>query len=199
MDHKKGVGELLRRFVEVIRNEGLVSAFIRGLEFVSRKIPFINFSQYKIWYQKHEPHEDDLVLQRLQADLLPQKPLISLVMPVYNPPLNILTDTLSSVINQSYANWECCIANGDKTNAAIMNLIDSYAQKDARFKVVHLKENLGIAGNTNAAVALASGTYVAFLDHDDLIAPFALFEVVRRLVSDPQIVVFYSDEDNINL
>lgn len=199
MDQTKSVGELLRRFVEVIRNEGLGSAFIRGLEFLSRKIPFINFSQYKIWYQKHEPLEDELLLQRLQGDLLPQKPLISLVVPVYNPPLHILTDTLASVVNQSYVNWECCIANGDKTNAAVTSLIDSYAQKDARFKVVHLSENLGIAGNTNAAVALASGAYVAFLDHDDLIAPFALFEVARRLVSDPQIDVFYSDEDNINL
>ena len=197
---KKGFVDHVKRFVEIFRTEGVGMALTRAMEFQLTKLsPYINLSQYKRWSSKHEPGEKELALQRLQGNLLPQKPLISLVVPVYNPPLDILADTLASVINQTYANWECCIANGDGTNSAITNLIDSYAKKDDRFKVVHLEENLGIAGNTNAAVGLASGTYVAFLDHDDLIAPFALFEVARRLVSDPHIDVFYSDEDNINL
>ena len=199
MTGKKSFGTLIQRFGEVYRDEGLASAFVHGLEFLSKLLPFINFSLYKRWYQKHEPGESELALQRLQAELLPQKPLISLVIPVYNPPPRIFQETLDSVLAQSYANWECCLANGDPSNTAVKDLIDEYAGKDDRFKVVHLEQNLGIAGNTNVAITMATGTYVGFLDHDDLIAPFALFEVVRRLVSDPGIDLFYSDEDNMNM
>jgi len=197
---KKSFVEHVKRFVEIFQDEGAGTALTRAMEFQLTKLnPYIDLSQYKRWAKEHEPNQKELELQHLQADLLPQKPLISLVVPVYNPPLDILKETLDSVVNQTYANWECCVANGDTSNTAITGLIDDYVRKDTRFKVVHLEENLGIAGNTNAAVALASGSYVAFLDHDDLIAPFALFEVAIRLVFDPGIDIFYSDEDNVNL
>jgi len=196
--NKKSLKALFLRFIEVYKDEGISTAFLHGLEFLTKYVPVINFSVYRHWYRQHEPGLKELKLQHLQGDLLSQRPLISIVIPVFNPPLKILGETFDSIANQTYSNWECCLANGDPSNFKVKKFIEDYVHKDNRFKVLHLEKNLGIAGNTNMAITLASGSYVAFLDHDDLIAPFALFEIARRLNFDPDIDLFYSDEDNID-
>jgi len=199
MKTKKNFRYHFNRFLEILQDEGPAEAIRLAFEFnFTKVIGRYDATRYKRWVEAREPDAKELDQQHLQAELLPQHPLISILTPVYNPPLRILTETLESVKNQTYATWQCCLANGDPTNKEVTTLLDRYAAADPRFKVVHLNENLGIAGNTNAAVALATGEFVAFLDHDDLIAPNALFEVAIRLISDPEIDVFYSDEDNVN-
>ncbi|MDP2966407.1 MAG: glycosyltransferase family 2 protein, partial [Pelolinea sp.] len=110
-------------------------------------------------------------------------------------PEDVLRDTLDSVLNQTYTNWQLCIANGSPKAVTTTRVLKEYEEKDQRVHLVTLEKNLGIAGNTNAAIALANGRYVAFLDHDDCLAPFALFEVVNAINTHPQADVFYSDED----
>ncbi len=104
---------------------------------------------------------------------------------------------IESVRAQTYPYWELCIAEGGSKSPQVRSILRSYLEQETRIKVIFLEENLGIAGNTNAALKLARGEFVAFLDHDDLLAPFALFEVVKLLNEDPEIDFIYSDEDKI--
>lgn len=192
------LGSLLKKFLDIYRNEGLSRALKRGLQNAEKLVPSIAFLRYRRWYEQHEPLPQELAQQRQLAQQMTKPPLISVVIPVFNPPAVILSQSLDSVLNQTYPHWECCLANGDPSNQVIKDLIDRYTRQDARFKVVNLEQNLGIAGNTNAAIAIASGEFIGFLDHDDLLASFALYEVASGLRSDPEIDMVYSDEDKVD-
>lgn len=192
------ISSLLKKFLDIYRSEGLARALKRGLQNAEKLVPAIAFRRYRRWYEEHEPSPQQIAHQRQLAQQMTQPPLISVVIPVFNPPAAILTQTLESVLNQTYPYWECCLANGDPSNQVIKDLIDRYTGQDGRYKVVNLEQNLGIAGNTNAAIAIASGEYIGFLDHDDQLAPFALYEVSARLHSDPEIDMVYSDEDKVD-
>lgn len=192
------IGSLVKRFLDIYRAEGFARALKRGLKNVEKLFPAIAFRRYRRWCEQHEPPPQELEQQRQLARQMTQPPLISVVIPVYNPPSAIFKETLDSVLQQTYPVWECCLANGNPSNQEIKDLIDQYVQKDARFKVVNLEQNLGIAGNTNAAIAIASGGFIGFLDHDDLLAPFALYEVAERLGSNSDIDLVYSDEDKVD-
>ena len=124
-------------------------------------------------------------------------PLISVVMPVYNPPLNLLIEAIESVRRQIYTNWEFCIADDASPNPEVRALLQHYADEDPRIKVVFRKENGHISHSSNSALELVSGEYVALLDHDDLITEEALFHVVATLQKHPDAGLLYSDEDKI--
>ncbi len=123
------------------------------------------------------------------------KPLISILMPVYNTGHKALGQALKSVYNQSYDNWQLCIADGGsrKVNDVVRKIFGD----DERVTYVCLEENLGISENTNQALAVAKGDYVAFLDHDDVLEPDALFETVRKIVENNADMV-YTDEDKVD-
>lgn len=197
---KKNPLEYLERFTQILRTDGLNAALKITSQYITDPSvnPISRRLLYARWIKNNEPTAKQLQEQRIRSEILPHQPLISLVVPVYNPPADVLLSTLDSVSDQTYANWECCIVNGDPTNLKIKATLDQRAVADPRFKVMHLDRNLGIAGNTNQAIAMASGSYVAFLDHDDLLAPFALYEIVLKLWAYPDIDLFYSDEDNID-
>jgi O-antigen biosynthesis protein len=151
---------------------------------------------YPQWIALHEPNRHSLNQQRSAFKSFAFQPVISFVTPVYNPGTNVLRDTLESVLAQTYPNWEFCLANGS-TSPEIAPILDEYAQKDSRFRVTHLEQNLGIAGNTNAALERARGEFIALLDHDDLVSPDMLYEVVKTLNQDPTADMVYFDEDKI--
>ena len=98
---------------------------------------------------------------------------------------------------QTYGNWELCIANGSPEDTEMSRVLAEYAQRDSRIRFENLEENLGIAENTNRALAMAKGEFVGLLDHDDLLAPNALFEIVKALQKEPDAQVFYTDEDKV--
>jgi GT2 family glycosyltransferase len=162
-----------------------------------RVYPNINAS-YQQWIINNEPSDRQLEEQRNISRALTYRPLLSLIMPVYNTPLDILEAAIRSVIAQTYNHWELCIANGSADSKDIMEVLSSFEKNEPRIKVIHLEKNLGIAENTNAAIKLASGEFIGFLDHDDLLAPFALFELAKALLDHPNIDMFYSDEDKIS-
>lgn len=151
---------------------------------------------YQIWIEKSEPSKKALELQA-KFDFN-YRPKISIIVPTYNTPLNFLIDMIESVISQTYANWELCIADGGSRNIELKQKIKEYADKHNNIKYTLLKENMGIVGNTNKAADLATGDYIALLDHDDMLAPNALFEVVSVLNQDTSIDFIYSDEDKIS-
>jgi GT2 family glycosyltransferase/predicted nucleic acid-binding Zn-ribbon protein len=152
---------------------------------------------YKEWIRVNEPGSEELKQQRHTAKSFSYLPLISIIVPVFNTPSRILNEMIGSVLSQTYENWELCIANGSPNSKDICKILRINSKKDQRIKIVQLEKNLGIAGNTNAALRLAIGDFVGFLDHDDLLAPFTLFEVVKTIIENPTVDLIYSDEDKI--
>ncbi len=129
---------------------------------------------------------------------LKMNPKISIVMPVYNPPLQYLIAAIDSILEQPYKNWELCIADDCSTNPKIINLLKSYQKIYANIKVVFREVNGHISEATNSALAIAAGDYVLFMDHDDLITQNCLHEVVKHINENPEVDIIYSDEDKIN-
>ncbi|CAO4168558.1 glycosyltransferase family 2 protein [Methylorubrum extorquens] len=125
-------------------------------------------------------------------------PLVSVLMPVHDPDPRVLEAAIRSVRNQLYPAWELCIADDDSTNPRIARLIARHAAEESRIRSVRRSENGHIARATNDALTLASGTYTAFLDHDDLLSENALFEVARAIRTDPDLELIYSDEDKVD-
>jgi O-antigen biosynthesis protein len=152
-------------------------------------------SEYRRWIRKYEPSATELARQREAK--FPRTPKLSLVVPVYNPPVAFLEALIQSVVGQTYSNWELCLADAG-TSPEVRTMLQTWAAKEARLRVTTLTENAGIAGNTNAAIALATGDFVSFADHDDTLAPFALHEVVKAINAHPEAEFFYSDEDKLD-
>jgi GT2 family glycosyltransferase len=166
-----------------------------------RKIPALRsllVGSYRAWISKNEPDEKTLEEQKMKALALPVQPLISIVVPVFAPPLKVLHTMIRSVLAQTYQNWELCLVNADPAAVAIRPALEAYAAQDRRIKLKTLDTNLGIAGNTNAAIEMAQGVFIGFLDHDDCLAPFALYEVVCALNQYPESDLLYSDEDYLS-
>ena len=149
---------------------------------------------YNEWYLRHKADVEELCRQRQIR--FPYEPLISIIVPAYKTPSDFLYQMVNSVQRQSYGNWELCIADGseeDSVRKAIQPML-----KDKRIRYKLLEKNYGISGNTNAALRLATGDIIMLLDHDDLLAPEALFEFVKAFNQDPEIEVVYSDEDKVS-
>lgn len=150
---------------------------------------------YPLWINENEPGETELQEQRSSG--FAYSPLISIAVPVYRTPLPLLEEMINSVVNQTYPNWELCIADGGSGSDALKKVLEEYASKDERIKLAFLEKNLGIALNSNKAIELAGGDFVALLDHDDTLAPFALYETVGAVNENPEADFIYSDEDKI--
>jgi GT2 family glycosyltransferase len=125
-------------------------------------------------------------------------PLISIAVPVFNTPERYLRTTLSSVVNQLYPNWELCVSDDGSTVPHIETVLREYASRDPRIKVVSRAANGGISAATNSAIEVATGEFIAFLDHDDVLPIHALYMVAREIARDADLDVIYSDEDKIS-
>jgi GT2 family glycosyltransferase len=151
--------------------------------------------EYRRWIARHEPTAADLDQQRRHR--FARTPTVSVVVPVYNPAADHLDAMVKSVLAQTYPHWELCLADAS-TAPHIRPALEAFARQDTRVKIEFLPSNLGIAGNSNAALELATGEFVAFLDHDDTLAPFALHEVVSAVNAQPDADFLYSDEDKLD-
>ena len=152
---------------------------------------------YEEWYKNHKPTMEEL--QRQRDTEFEYEPLISILVPVYNTPEEFLKQMIQSVRKQTYGNWELCVANANPANETVTEILRISSTKDERIKVKDVPENEGIAQNTNAALAIATGDYIGLLDHDDLLTPDALYEVVKAINENDRPQVLYSDEDKITM
>lgn len=150
---------------------------------------------YGPWYRAYIPTEETLEIQRKQK--FDYSPLISIAVPAYQTPVEFLRQMIESLIVQTYSNWELCIVNASPDNEEMQKVLAEYSAGDSRVRFCNLKENLGIAENTNRAFAMAKGEFVGLLDHDDLLAPNALYEIVKILQDHPQADALYTDEDKV--
>lgn len=149
---------------------------------------------YKEWYENHRVLEKDLEEQKNVHFF--KEPLISIIVPIYNTPITFLRQMIDSVQQQSYAKWELCIGNASPEKQEIRQVLEEY-KSDKRIKEIAIPENKGIAENTNKAMTISEGEFIGLLDHDDLLAPNALYEVVKVLNENNLAEVVYTDEDKV--
>ncbi|MDP2805082.1 MAG: glycosyltransferase, partial [Gallionellaceae bacterium] len=166
--------------------------------------PIIDYAQlghndYSEWVRRYDTLTDqDREKIKTRISQLHKTPLISVVMPVYNPPLNMLEDAIRSVQGQLYPNWELCIADDASSDVDVLKLLQRYADNDSRIKVVFREKNGHISAASNSALDLVNGEYIALLDNDDLLREHALFWVADAIVTNPDAGLIYSDEDKID-
>lgn len=164
-------------------------------QFVLEHLPGYQ-TDYEKWVAKNEPEHYSFFPAR-SGD-----PLISILVPVYNVPSDRLMETVESVLDQTYPNWELCLVDDASSStgrgAYLDKLLEELPGIDERIKVQRHTENKHISQTTNDAAAMAAGDFVAFLDHDDTLAPDALASVVKALREDPETDILYSDEDKID-
>ena len=150
---------------------------------------------YEAWLARHKA--DKRVLRRQKHAPFAQKPLISIVIPLYCTPLPYLKELIESVRRQSYENWQLCLADGSPDDKA-KEFLEKHYGREKRIVYQKLEENGGISVNTNAAAELAKGEYLMFCDHDDTLEPDALYEIVKA-INDTDADVVYTDEDKVSM
>jgi len=135
---------------------------------------------------------------RTKAQQWQNAPLISIITPIYNTLPHYLYECVYSVQTQAYPKWELCLVNDGSTQEETLNCLTELADNDQRLRVHHFNENQGICAATNQAIQMAKGQYIAFLDHDDRLAPNALFLMAEAIKQQPEIDVLYSDRDMLS-
>ena len=138
---------------------------------------------------------DDLAQQSAAFEY---QPLITLITPVYDPPVEVLQAMIDSVKAQVYPHWELCLADGGSTTPEVRSLLAEAAAANERIQVQFLVDNKGISGNSNAAIDMASGEFIQILDHDDVLAAHALHEIAQLLNEKPDTDLVYFDEDKLS-
>jgi GT2 family glycosyltransferase len=179
----------------ILSNEGMVNLGKKFQDYI-KEINGLN--DYELWIQKNEPSKKDVREMRLKAKYFPYKPLISIITPVWNIDDKLLRAAIDSVLNQIYVNWELCIVDGGSTKPQVKKALEEYSRKDKRIKIKYLETNKGISENSNEALLMASGEFIGLLDHDDILAPFALYEIVNLMNQNQKLDFIYSDEDKID-
>ncbi|HEY0183538.1 MAG TPA: glycosyltransferase [Rhodopila sp.] len=154
---------------------------------------------YPAWIRLYDRVDDD-TRRGIVAEIvrMPDPPLISVLMPVFNPPPEHLLAAIHSVRDQLYPWWELCISDDASTDPAVVAVLREAATQDHRIKLLRRERNGHISAASNSALRLATGAFVALLDHDDILPPHALHEVAARIVDQPNVDIIYSDEDHID-
>ena len=165
----------------------------KSLIWLKKKLTGNEYADYDTWLRIMRVSRQELFEQRKTK--FSYAPKFSVVVPLYHTPAKFLKDLVRSMMYQSYANWELCLVNASPEDVQLTSLLENWAMRDKRIRVIRLEKNLGIAQNTNAGIAASTGEFIAFLDHDDFLEPDALFCYADALNKDKTIDVFYSDED----
>ena len=192
------IGYALRAVQRVWRQEGW-SGVKNRIHLYIKKLPFFATNSYQEWIELYDSLTDKKrtkIKQRITA--MKQRPLISVVMPVYTPSVDLLEQAINSVQAQLYPNWELCIAYDNSLDRRIRNLLEKYTENDSRIKLIFSEENGHISEGFNSALNIVTGDYVGLLGHDDLLPEHSLFHVAEEINKYPGVELIYSDEDKIN-
>ncbi len=154
------------------------------------------YADYAAWCARHEPAADTDFSARINA--LARPPLISVLLPVFDPPLPFLAEAIASVRAQCYRDWELCVVDDASTRAEVRACLEREAEAEPRIRLQWRAANGGIAQATNDALAMARGEYCAFLDHDDTLAVDAVLRMVEAIGAAPDAALYFSDEDKLD-
>jgi glycosyltransferase involved in cell wall biosynthesis/2-polyprenyl-3-methyl-5-hydroxy-6-metoxy-1,4-benzoquinol methylase len=184
---------LIGKVIAVFKHQGFAGIKKSVTTFLSSR------NNYKQWIQQYEAlTEEQIVIMRKNIASMLNPPVISIVMPTYNPDLKWLIEAIESVKTQTYPHWELCIADDASTNPDIRSTLEEYAAQESRIKVVFRENNGHISAASNSALELVKGDWIALMDHDDVLSKDALYWVAEAIVNNSTIRLIYSDECKID-
>lgn len=205
-----------KNFAKISREEGRLKSLFKFASFVLtepgfalvKKIAKRVLQKFGLFKEHHFGYHDWIV-PRLEPQVLKKEysttiynysfqPKFSIIMPVYNPAPKFLIEAIQSIQDQLYPDWELCISDDCSPNPEIKRILQEFVAKDDRIKVKFREKNGHISANTNTALSLATGDYLLFMDHDDLLTINCLFEFVKHLNTHKQDELIYSDEDKVD-
>ncbi len=154
-------------------------------------------TDYQVWLERHRPSPADVEKMRVESRVFLVRPLISIIMPVFNTPTPCLGEAIDSVFAQAYELWELLLIDDASTAASTIQFLAQVEQRDARIRVIRREQNGGISAASNDGLAAAHGEWIGLLDHDDLLEPDALFQTAKILQTYGDVDLIYSDEDKL--
>jgi GT2 family glycosyltransferase len=154
-------------------------------------------TDYQKWFQQHRPTTHQLERMRNEAHTFAWRPLISIIMPVFDTPVQRLEEAVESVLAQAYENWELVLIDDGSTQPDLLRVLPNLAGRDRRIVLASAEKNEGISCASNRGLALARGEWVTFLDHDDVLEPDTLFQVAQFLQIHPDADLIYTDENKL--
>jgi len=155
-------------------------------------------TEYQEWLQRHRATRDDLDRMRHEARGFATQPLISIITPIYDTSAQWLTEAVESVLAQAYEKWELLLIDDGSRIADLVDALPALAARDQRIVLDRTGRNEGISAASNRALSRANGEWVALLDHDDVLEPDALFQIVKLLQTYPDADLIYTDEDKLS-
>ncbi len=188
--------EMAKKSMRILSDHGFTGLYQAYKEY--RAIRVIRHRNQKQWIADHILNPEMLEKMRAESDSFSYRPLISIILPVWNTKSSWLHQAIESVLQQCYQKWELCIVDDASSDPAIRTILREFQHKDTRIKVIYLERNIGIAGASNEAIAQATGDFICFQDHDDVLSLDALYEVAKFLNNYPSTDFIYSDEVLIN-
>lgn len=190
----RSLRELIRKGARLVRREGMV-----GLLKLYRNLMSMNVG-YGEWIRRYDTlSATDRELIREHIGRFSYRPLISVLMPVYNTPGEYLQQAIASVRNQLYPDWELCIADDASTLPCVRVILDKVVREDSRIRITYRGRNGHISAASNTALEMARGEFIALLDHDDELSEHALYHVAVALNENTKLDLLYSDEDKIDV
>jgi len=188
---EKGFKKAFRRFISLTRERIWESCFLQ----------VENEERYEQWWRSQELDSQAIGKMKQRLDKFKYKPVISVLVPVYNTPARWLEECFQSVEKQIYPYWELCVVDDASTSVETREVLNRWKEKskeDKRIKILRQGNNLHISLTTNNCLKLAGGDFVALLDHDDTLHPGALYLVAKELNRDKDLDFIYSDEDKLD-
>lgn len=200
---KGGILRAFRTAVAIANREGWsgIRRKFLALSFEASNTVSSEFDRndYTEWIRRYDSLTDDALSElRRSIDSFPRRPLISILLPTHNPNVEWLNEAIISVQRQVYPNWELCIADDCSKDTTIRPLLQKWVDLDVRIKTVFRKDNGHISAASNSALGIATGEWIALLDHDDLISEDALYYVAKCIIENNTVRLIYSDEDKID-
>ena len=152
---------------------------------------------YERWLERHKITET--IREAQKETVFDKQPCFSIVVPLYKTQEKYLKELLESIKGQTYSNWELCLSDGSGGDSPLKEILKELEHSDSRIKVISSKESLQIAENTNAAIDIATGDYIVFADHDDILSIDALYECAKCINENSKVDMIYSDEDKVSM
>lgn len=193
----KEVLRLLVRAVQIFKRHGL-SGIRQAIHNKFPRAHHATTANYLTWISLAEPKPEDYSRLAQIAGIWKMKLTISVVMPTFNSNLPFLKAAIDSVKNQVYSDWELCVADDASTDPQIRQYLESEQANDARIRILFREKNGHISAASNSALTLASGQFIALLDHDDVLHPLALWHIAKSINENPDAGILYSDEDKLS-
>jgi len=191
--------KMVKKLRFIYKNQGFKGVWHKLKSLVNQSEVKQQLADYSTWVVANELTDEKISQIIEEIKYFKYKPLISILVPVYNVDEEWLVKCIESVRDQLYSNWELCIADDASPRHHVKKILEYYSNLDSRIKVVYRTQNGHISEASNSALGIVTGEFVALLDHDDELAIDALFENVKLLNTHPDADMIYSDEDKISI